>query len=98
MKEEDLILAITMFFQKSVFSLKKNKFMFRYLRDYIEEGYKIKKKKNTCEISKAFNLLDKLLLSKKFMKKVKLAKGDLILLNNHILAHGRTTFKLKKKF
>lgn len=85
-------------FSKSVFSQKKNKFMFRYLRDYIEEGYKIKKKEIPVEISKAFNLLDKLLLSKKFMKKVKLAKGDLILLNNHILAHGRTTFKLKKNF
>ena len=41
-------------FSKSVFSQKKNKFMFRYLRDYIEEGYKIKKKKNTCRDLKSF--------------------------------------------
>ena len=31
------------------------------------------------------------------MKKIKLNRGELILLNNHILAHGRTTFKLEKK-
>ena len=49
-------------------------------------------------ISKAFDYLDKLLVSKKFMKKIKLKRGDLILLNNHILAHGRTTFKIGKNF
>ena len=32
------------------------------------------------------------------MKKIKLKRGDLILLNNHILAHGRTTFKIGKNF
>ena len=30
-------------------------------------------------------------------KKMKLKRGDLIILNNHILAHGRTTFKVNNK-
>lgn len=85
-------------FSKKIFSFKNKRFMFRYLRDYIEEGYKIKKKDISKDTLKAFNYLDKLLISKKFMKKIKLAKGDLILLNNHILAHGRTMFKLEKNF
>ena len=85
-------------FSKSIFSAKNNNFVFRYLRDYIKKGYEIKKKKIPSNISKAFDYLDKLLVSKKFMKKIKLKRGDLILLNNHILAHGRTTFKIEKNF
>jgi alpha-ketoglutarate-dependent taurine dioxygenase len=80
-------------FSKPIFE-KKNKFIFRYLRDYIEKGYKIKKKNISKAKKDALNLLDKLLSSKKFYKKLKLSSGDLIILNNHILAHGRTTFKV----
>lgn len=84
-------------FSKPVFDIKKKKFIFRYLRDYIEKGYIIKKKKISKDLSNAFNYLDNLLKNKKFMKKIKLKRGHLILLNNHILAHGRTTFKISKK-
>ena len=72
--------------------------MFRYLRDYIEKGYEIKKKELPKKLKIAFDELDKLLANKRFMKKIKLKRGDLILLNNHILAHGRTTFKIGKNF
>ena len=41
------------------------------------------------------NFLDKLLRSKKFVTKFKLKRGQLVILNNHILAHGRSTFKIK---
>lgn len=84
-------------FFKPVFDVKKNFFIFRYLRDYIEKGYEIKKKELPKNLKKAFDELDKLLANKKFIKKIKLKRGDLILLNNHILAHGRTTFKIDKK-
>lgn len=84
-------------FLKPIFDVSKNKFIFRYLRDYIEKGFKIKNKKISKTLKKAFNYLDKLLESRKFMKKIKLKRGDLILLNNHFLAHGRTTFKLNSK-
>ena len=53
----------------------------------------MKKKKLPIAFTKA--KLDSLLTNRKFMKKLSL-KGDLILLNNHILAHGRTTFKIGK--
>ena len=33
----------------------------------------------------------------KFYKKTKLNRGDLVVLNNHILAHGRTAFKIQSK-
>lgn len=80
-------------FSKPIFEKKKN-FIFRYLREYIEKGYKVRKK-NISKIKKdALNLLDKLLISKKFYKKLKLNSGDLIILNNHVLAHGRTAFKV----
>ena len=56
-----------------------------------------KNKKISKKVSDAFDYLDSLLKNKKFMNKIKLNRGELILLNNHILAHGRTTFKLEKK-
>ena len=83
-------------FLKPIFE-KKNGFIFRYLRDYIEKGYQIRKKNISQDKKNALNLLDKLLTSKKFYKKLKLNSGDLIILNNHILAHGRTTFKVTDK-
>ena len=84
-------------FSKPIFYKTKNKFIFRYLRDYIEKGYEIKKQKLSKIQTKAFNYLDKLLKDKKFLKITKLGKGDLVILNNHVLAHGRTTFKIEKK-
>ena len=84
-------------FSKPIFYKSKNKFIFRYLRDYIEKGYEIKKQKLSKIQINAFNYLDKLLENKKFLKRTKLVKGDLVILNNHILAHGRTTFKIEKK-
>ena len=84
-------------FLKSIFEIKKNKFMFRYLRDYIEKGFIIKNKKLSKEQLEALDYLDKLLKKKKFYKKTKLNRGDLVILNNHLIAHGRTTFKISSK-
>ena len=70
---------------------------FRYLRDYIEKGYEIKKTKIPFQYIKALNYLDKLLSSKKFIKRFKLNRGDLIIINNQVMAHGRTTFQLDTK-
>jgi len=36
-----------------------------------------------------------MLNAKKFQKKYKLKMGDMIILNNNILAHGRTGFSIK---
>ena len=81
-------------FEKPIFEKKKSFFRFRYLREYIEAAYILKKihlKKNQI---KALNYLDKLIHNKRFQKKLKLNKGDVVILNNNILAHGRTAFPL----
>ena len=44
----------------------------------------------------ALKKLDQMLTEKKYQKRYKLNKGDIILLNNNILAHGRTKFKVTK--
>jgi len=82
-------------FTKPIFQ--RNHFLFRYLRDYVEKGFELKQKTINQSQKTAMNLLDRLLSSKKFYKKMKLKRGDLIILNNHILAHGRTTFKVNNK-
>ena len=81
-------------FEKPIFEKKKNFFRFRYLREYIETAYKIKKVKLETNRIKALNFLDKLIQSNRFQKKFKLKQGDLVILNNNILAHGRTKFNL----
>lgn len=83
-------------FLKPIFLKKKNKLSFRYLRDYIDSGFKVESKIMSNDQSKALKELDKMLISKKYQKKYRLDKGDIILLNNNILAHGRTAFKISK--
>ena len=81
-------------FEKPIFEKKKNFFRFRYLREYIETAYKIKKIKLKSNQIKALNFLDSLIENKRFQKRYKLNKGDIVILNNNILAHGRTQFSL----
>ena len=66
------------------------------MRDYIDSGFKVESKIMSNDQSKALKELDKMLISKKYQKKYRLDKGDIILLNNNILAHGRTAFKISK--
>ncbi len=83
-------------FLKPIFIYKNNKLSFRYLKDYIDSGFKIKnKKKNKSQII-ALKKLDQMLSKKKYQKKYRLNGGDIILLNNQILAHGRTKFKISE--
>ena len=83
-------------FLKPIFIDKNNKLSFRYLKDYIDSGFKIKNiKKNKSQIT-ALKKLDQMLAQKKYQKKYRLNGGDIILLNNKILAHGRTKFKISE--
>ena len=77
-----------------IFKNKDNIFRFRYLREYIEAAYIIKKIKLKKKESDAFNYLDTLLAQKKFQNKYRLNQGDIIILNNNHLAHGRSSFKI----
>lgn len=81
-------------FYKPIFSIKKNYFRFRYLREYIEAAYKLKKKNISKKKIEALNFLDDLLKKKKFQYQYKLNNGDIIILNNNYLAHGRSSFKI----
>ncbi len=81
---------------KPIFEIKKNGLRFRYLREYIETAYKIKKKKMPKNKINALNKLDKFLTNEKFQKKFKLNTGDIVILNNQFLSHGRTKFKINK--
>ena len=82
---------------KPIFEKNKKEIKFRYLRDYIESAYKLRKIKINKNKLDALNYLDKLLNHKKFQKNYKLHAGDLIILNNKIFAHGRKTFRVSKK-
>ena len=84
-------------FGKPIFEKKKNFFRFRYIREYIEAAYKIKKIKLKPNQTRALNFLDSLLKNKHFHKKCKLSKGDVVILNNNILGHARTKFSLDSK-
>lgn len=77
-----------------IFIKKGNIFRFRYLREYIEAAYTSKKIKLSTKEIEAFNYLDKLLTEKKFQHNYKLNQGDIIILNNNYLAHGRSSFKI----
>ena len=83
-------------FKKPIFEKKGNTFRFRYLREYIESGYKIKKEKIFKKKIEALNYLDKILENKKFKYTYKLNKGDYVILNNNVIAHGRSSFKIEK--
>ena len=64
------------------------------MREYIEAAYIIKKIGLTKKEIEAFNLLDSLLINKRFQNNYKLNQGDIIILNNNHLAHGRSSFKI----
>ncbi|MDC3294868.1 TauD/TfdA family dioxygenase [Candidatus Pelagibacter ubique] len=82
-------------FKKPIFENKKN-FSMRYLREYITTAYKTVNEKMSPEKFKAMNYLDKLLYSEKFQRRFKLKEGEIIIINNKILAHGRTSFAINQ--
>lgn len=84
-------------FKKPIFKVRNKKFQYmRYLKDYIVSGYKIKETLIKNELDNAFNYLDNCLESKKFQKVYKMRKGDIIIINNHKMAHGRRKFSINK--
>lgn len=81
---------------KKIFEIKKDKFEFRYLREYINSAYKISNTKISEDKIKALDTLDEFLDKKSLQKKLKLETGDVIIINNKITAHGRTGFAISK--
>jgi len=81
-------------FKKPIFTVKKRKIIFRYLKEYIFSAYKINKKNLSANLLNSLNYLDFLLMKKKFQDTYKLKDGEIILIDNHRLAHGRNKFTL----
>ena len=68
------------------------------MKEYIVTGYeKAKKSMNDSRIE-ALNYLDKALNLKKNQIKLKMKKGNLIVINNKFTAHGRTNFIIDKRY
>ena len=65
------------------------------LENILKAVIKLKKKKYLKKIE-ALNYLDKILENKKFKYTYKLNKGDYVILNNNVIAHGRSSFKIEK--
>jgi len=84
-------------FSKPIFKKIKNELTFRYLREYIEAGHQRKNKILDKKKIKALDVLDSLMKKKQFQQRYKMSKGDLIILNNNVMAHGRSGFTLGKK-
>lgn len=83
-------------FKKPIFLKKNNELVFRYLKEYIYGGFFLNKKNLNKNLELALKYLDKLLNNHIYQKKIKLNDGDIILINNHRFAHGRTAFKVEK--
>ena len=82
---------------KKIFTVDNKTYIFRYLRDYIDSAYSIVGKKMSIKKLKLLNAIDNLMHNKNYHIKYKLTKGDVIILNNFNLAHGRTDFAINKK-
>jgi alpha-ketoglutarate-dependent taurine dioxygenase len=84
-------------FYKKIFEINKKKFEMRYLREYIDTAYKIKKIQMKNENIKALNYLDRCLNMKKLQTRMRMQTGDVIIINNKAMAHGRSEFTINKK-
>ena len=82
-------------FKKPIFETKKS-FSMRYLREYIDTAYKVADKNMPTDQLYALNYLDELLNNRKFQIRFKLKEGEIVIINNKILAHGRTSFVIGK--
>ena len=82
-------------FSKPIFKKNKNIILFRYLREYIETAYQKKNKVLDTKRLNALNTLDKLMKKKQFQQIDRILQGDLIILNNYVMAHGRSRFSLE---
>lgn len=72
--------------------LKSKKTYFRFIREYINDGYKLRKKNMPKEKLIALNFLEMLMKKKENTLKFKLKSGDVIIINNFKRAHGRKKF------
>jgi hypothetical protein len=77
----------------SVFSVQPNGFVrVRYSRYWINRGAEVSGSDYSPTTIAAFDAVDELLTSPGIEATVRLAEGDLLVLNNHCVLHGRTSY------
>ena len=81
-------------FKKPIIQFFDKDFRFRYLRGYMQEAYKLKSIELTKAQTKALDKLDLLLSKRQNQYRFKLEEGDVLLVNNFKLAHGRSPFNI----
>jgi len=76
-----------------IFEYKNERLNFRYLRDYIDDGHKIKNQPLSNLQIEALDYLDEITKNENLILSYDLKKGDMIFFNNHRIVHGRTSFE-----
>ena len=76
-----------------IFSYDNNELRFRYLRNYINDGFKIEGKKLTDTQINSLNLVDEITQCDVLSLNYDLKSGDMVFFNNHRILHGRTGFE-----
>jgi len=76
-----------------IFSYDNNELRFRYLRNYINDGFKIEGKKLTDTQINSLNLVDEITQCDDLSLNYDLKSGDMVFFNNHRILHGRTGFE-----
>ena len=76
-----------------IFSYANNELHFRYLRNYIDDGYKTQNKILSNDQINSLNIIDEVTQNKKLSLDYEMKSGDMVFFNNHRILHGRTSFE-----
>lgn len=76
-----------------IFNFENGELYFRYLRNYIDDGYKLENKVLTKSQIDSLDLLDEISQNEQLTINYEMKSGDMIFFNNHRILHGRTSFE-----
>ena len=75
-----------------IFEYNNGKLSIRYLRNYIDDGYKLQKLSLPESKIKALDYLEKISQNEEYVLSYDLRTNDMVFFNNHRILHGRTSF------
>ena len=76
-----------------IFSYANNELRLRYLRNYINDGFKVEGKELTESQIDSLDLIDEITKDDSLALDYELKSGDMVFFNNHRILHGRTSFE-----
>ena len=76
-----------------IFSYNNNELHLRYLRNYIDDGYKTQNKCLTDDQIKSLNTIDEVTQNDRLAVDYAMKTGDMVFFNNHRILHGRSSFE-----